>query len=135
MTDLFQSTTIPVLEQMVQFAQARHTLLAANIANIDTPGYVAKDLSVAGFQQRLREAIDQQHQASLPAPAEWTSLGQTSLADAAKDPQGRLLHDQPDMGLEQQVSEMVKNHMQHNLAISLMNKQFQLLEAVISEKA
>jgi hypothetical protein len=25
--------------------------------------------------------------------------------------------------------------MQHNLAISLMNKQFQLLEAVISEKA
>ncbi len=46
---LFQSTTVTALEQVVNFTQARHTVLAGNIANIDTPGYQAKDLSVRGF--------------------------------------------------------------------------------------
>ena len=36
LSGLFQATTIPVLEQVVCFAQARHNVLAANIANMDT---------------------------------------------------------------------------------------------------
>ena len=33
LSGLFQSTTIPVLQEAVNFAQARHTVLAGNIAN------------------------------------------------------------------------------------------------------
>ena len=58
LTGLFQSTTIPALEQVVNFGQARHNVLAGNIANIDTPGYRARDLSTAMFQTRLREALE-----------------------------------------------------------------------------
>ena len=47
---LFQSTTIPALEQVVNFTEARHNVLAGNIANVDTPGYKARDLSVEDFQ-------------------------------------------------------------------------------------
>ena len=54
---LFDSSTIPVLEQVVSFTQARHGVLAGNIANMDTPGYKTKQLDVAAFQQSLREAI------------------------------------------------------------------------------
>ena len=53
--------TIPVLEQLVQFTQARHEVLAGNIANLGTPGYVARDLSVADFQARLQDAIEARH--------------------------------------------------------------------------
>ena len=38
---LFNSTTLPALEQTTVFAQRRHELLAGNIANIDTPDYRA----------------------------------------------------------------------------------------------
>ena len=55
---LFQASTIPVLEQAVNFGQARHNVLAGNLANIDTPGYKARDLSTALFQNRLKEAIE-----------------------------------------------------------------------------
>ena len=61
LSGLFQSTTIPVLQEVVSFAQARHAVLAGNIANMDTPGYQVRDLSVEDFQGRLRAAIQQRH--------------------------------------------------------------------------
>ena len=59
--NLFDSTTIPVLQEMVNFNQARHTVLAGNIANMDTPGYKVRDLSVEDFQSRLKQAIEERH--------------------------------------------------------------------------
>ncbi len=58
LSSLFQSSTIPILEQVVNFTEARHGVLAGNIANLDTPGYKTRDLSPALFQQRLKEAIE-----------------------------------------------------------------------------
>jgi len=36
------------------------------------------------------------------------------------------------VGREYQVSEMVKNQMQHNLALAVMNQQFRLLQTAIA---
>src|SRR5689334_1704892 len=66
LSTLFQSSTIPVLEQVVNFTEARHGVLAGNIANLDTPGYKTRDLSPALFQQRLKEAIETRHQPDSP---------------------------------------------------------------------
>lgn len=51
---MLNNTTLPVLEQAVSFAQARHGVLAGNIANIDTPGYKTRDLSPDLFQESLK---------------------------------------------------------------------------------
>ena len=59
---IFQSTTIPVLEQVVNFAQARHNVLAGNLANLHVPGYQARDYSVGEFQGRLKKAIEASHE-------------------------------------------------------------------------
>src|SRR6185312_9489185 len=67
LSSLFQSSTIPVLEQVVNFTEARHGVLAGNIANLDTPGYKSRDLSPAMFQERLKEAIDARHQPMQPS--------------------------------------------------------------------
>lgn len=54
---MFNSTTIPVLEQVMNFSQARHAVLAGNIANMDTPGYRVRDLSPEKFEAKLKEAL------------------------------------------------------------------------------
>jgi len=132
---LFQSTTIPILEQVVNFSQARHTVLAGNIANLDTPGYRVRDLSVEDFQSRLREAIETRHK-----PAKSMSLGNRTeermptMAKVAEDVQTILYHDDSNVGIEYQVTEMVKNQMQHNLALTIMTNQMKLLETAISER-
>jgi len=66
LANLFNATTIPALGEVVNFAQARHTVLAGNIANVNTPGYRLRDLSPTEFQQRLKEAIAQSQQATSP---------------------------------------------------------------------
>jgi flagellar basal-body rod protein FlgB len=119
---------------VVNFAQSRQTVLAANIANADTPGYQVRDLSVADFQHRLGEAIEQRH-----APPQATSPGDSgghggNLVEVSKDPQTILLHDKSNVGMEYQVAEMVKNQMQHNMALSVMSQQFRLLQAAVSER-
>ncbi len=47
--------TIKVLEKMLDVAAFRQKVLASNIANADTPGYKAKDIS---FQKELDRAIN-----------------------------------------------------------------------------
>ena len=131
---LFHSTTIPILEQMVRFTQARHTILAGNIANLDTPGYQAKDLSVEDFQARMQKAIEAQQTAEGELSPGETSAGVAPLAQVAKSSQVILRHDGGDVSLESQVTEMVKNQMQHNLAISIMQNQYHLLQTAISER-
>ena len=60
--DLFSSTTIPALGEVLNFAQARHTVLAGNITNVNTPGYRIRDLSQTAFEQKLKEALAQSRQ-------------------------------------------------------------------------
>jgi len=54
------------------------------------------------------------------------------LAEVSRNSKTILRHDLDNVGLEYQVTEMVKNQMQHNLALSLLVKQFRLLETAIS---
>jgi len=45
-----------------------------------------------------------------------------------------LYHDQSDVGLEQQVTELANNQFMHNMAVALMTAQFRQLETAISER-
>jgi len=140
---LFDASTVPVLEQVVQFTQARHDVLAGNIANIDTPGYKTRDLSPQNFQNSLKEAI-QNRREPYRSP---TTLINAQLAGAEIDYnddqmqevrdsiKSILYHDDSDVSIEQQVAEITKNQAQHNLAMTLMTAQFRLLRAAITERA
>ena len=148
LSSLFQSSTIPVLEQVVNFTEARHGVLAGNIANLDTPGYKTRDISPQMFQERLREAIQVKNEPEISP----TMLGdvadmtpgekierqearQLAAFDKVKDSlKGILRHDGVNVSMEEQVNEMTKNQQQHNLAISIMSAQFRLLRAAITER-
>jgi flagellar basal-body rod protein FlgB len=145
---LFDSTSIPLLEQVVNFTEARHGVLAGNIANLDTPGYRTRDLSPELFQQRLRDAVESQRSASTSptygSPGNYGPLSPRDtrierndfqgLHEVANSVKGMLRHDENNVGLEKQVNEMVKNQVEHNLAISVMTAQFRLLRAAVTER-
>ena len=132
---LFSSTAIPVMEHVAQFAQARHEVLAGNVANIDTPGYRTRDLSVDQFQGRLKRAISERDKS--PGHTDLMSATQRngSFSDVKEGLNAILHHDDSNVGVEQQVTEMVKNQQQHNLAMSVLTNQFRLLQVAISERA
>jgi len=131
LSSLFQSTTIPVLQEVLSFSQARHAVLAGNIANVDTPGYQARDLSVDDFQARLKQAIDDRDEPTLGSPGEAAFAPQPLMAEVAKSSRSILRHDMGNVDMESQVTEMVKNHMQHNLALTILSDQFRQLQSAI----
>jgi len=51
---LGQDKTMNLLEQTLDIASARHSIIASNLANIDTPGYKAKDIA---FKEELKIAL------------------------------------------------------------------------------
>jgi len=134
-SNLFDSSTINVLEQVVNFTQSRHNVLAGNIANIDTPGYRVADLPADQFQSRLKEAINQRDRTrqsiSLGNPR---SAARDPVHDVSDDIKGILYHDDSNGGVEWQVAELLKNQGTHNTAIAIMTNQFRLLQAAISER-
>lgn len=132
---LFQSTTLPALEQTTAFAQRRHELLAGNIANLDTPDYRARDLSVENFETSLAAAVRaQQNPGELPPLQSPGEMPRDPMDGPREAMETLVYHDGSDVNLERQVTEMSKNQHLHNMAISLMRNQFSVLRAAISER-
>ena len=133
---LFNATTIPVLEQVASFSQARHHVLAGNLANLDTPGYQARDLPIGAFQGQLKQAIEaRDRQPSATSIAATMHQKQSPFQNVQRGLEAIVRHDDVNVGLEQQVAEMNKNQLTHNLAMSVLGNQFRLLGAAISERA
>ena len=133
MLGIFNTTTIPALEQTMAFSQRRHELLVGNVANIDVPDYRTRDLDVGDFQNALAESIDA---ASQPASR---AVSPTTRDDIYSGPRAAteqvVFHDGSDVSLENQVTELNKNQHLHSLAIATMRSQFALLRAAITERA
>ncbi|MBX7169200.1 MAG: flagellar basal body rod protein FlgB [Pirellulales bacterium] len=131
-SQLFAGSPIPVLEQTVLFAGKRHALLAGNIANLDTPGYRAKDVSPAQFEARLRKAIDARRQS--PHSLNEVAHRSDPVREVRNDFESMVRHDDGNVVLEDQVKEISKNQQRHNVAIALLTSQFRLMQAAISER-
>jgi flagellar basal-body rod protein FlgB len=150
LSTLFGTSSVPLLEQVVNFTEARHGVLAGNIANLDTPGYKTRDLSPELFQQKLREAVETSHASSAPAfgygnygnsasPQSASSVGRVdrnfAAFDHVKDSYESILrHDGVNVSMENQINQVVKNQQEHNLAVGILSNQFRLLRAAISER-
>ncbi len=133
---LFDKTTIPILQETLSFTEARHQILAGNIANADTPDYKTRDLSLQTFQDRLRdliEARDVRHDVASPGDLKQSQPGDEMrrVRDSMKSIE---FLDGSNVGMEQQVTEVAKNQLLHNLSIAIMTSQFRLLQTAISER-
>jgi flagellar basal-body rod protein FlgB len=135
LSTLFDSTNIPVLGEVLNFAQARHGVLAGNVANANTPSYRTRDLSQTAFQESLKEAIELSRTRSRPlSPGLSHSQAGDPLRSVRSSLENILYHDDTNLDLEKQVAEINKNQMLHNFALTVMTDQFALLESAISER-
>lgn len=135
LSGLFSSTNIPVLGEVLNFAQARHGVLAGNIANVNTPGYRTRDLSQTAFQESLKEAIQTARPGGRPlSPGLARSQEGDPMRSVRSSLENILYHDDTNLDLEKQVAEITKNQLLHNFALTVMTDQFALLESAISER-
>jgi flagellar basal-body rod protein FlgB len=80
-----QDRTMGVLEKVMDLASARHSLIASNIANLDTPGYKAVDME---FKRELRIALDQARSTDVAPGSSGTFRYETVLSPRIFEVQG-----------------------------------------------
>jgi flagellar basal-body rod protein FlgB len=126
---LLNQSNEPVLEKMLQFTAARHSLIAENVVNISTPNYRQKDLSLEKFQEMLGDRLAQRDGAP---------LGETSFDDIGaevEDPRhGILFHDGVNRSMEQLMTDQAKNAMMHNFIVELLRKQYSTMEMALKDR-
>ena len=123
---MINQTNVPLLERVLDFTSARHTLIAENMANLDTPGYVQKDLNADRFYGMLRERVE----SAPPGGGTFEDVP----ADLTNPRAGILFHDGNNRSMEQLAADQAKNALVHNLVVELLRKQYQQLNMALSEK-
>jgi flagellar basal-body rod protein FlgB len=125
---LLNQDSMPVLDTLAQFTEARQSVLGEDIANVSTPNFVQKDLSIDEFQEILKNRVAE---AGAAAP------GSVRFDDISIDIQnphnGILFHDGNNRSMEQLMSDQAKNALMHNLAVELLRNQYSQLETAIKE--
>jgi flagellar basal-body rod protein FlgB len=109
------------------FAAARHALLAQNVANVETPGYRARDLT---FDEYLRPTIELASGDLPPALQPVTAAGRRPRLVAVADPAVR--QDGNNVHLDRQMARLAENTLYQNTLVHILTKQFNTLKLAIS---
>lgn len=135
---LIHDGPLPAVEKLAAFTEARHRVLAENIANVDTPGYRPKELDLGAFQAALAEALERRgRDGSMPLPIassrQWRldSGGSLQVQPAEAGPENILFHDRTNASVERQMTELVKNALRHQMAVELLRDRYEGLLAAI----
>ncbi|MEM9884187.1 MAG: hypothetical protein AAF800_14840 [Planctomycetota bacterium] len=138
---MFNGGAMPVLERLVQFTGARHRVIAENVANLSTPYYRPKDLSVAHFREQLGRAVEARRASRTPntGPLELRSTRQLAFRPdgltARPEPldENVMFHDRNNRDLERVMQDLAENTLTHNAGVAMLKNQFDLLKMAIRE--
>lgn len=141
LNDIINADAMPALEMTTRFAAQRQRLIAHNIANVSTPDFVQKDVSVQGFRDTLAAAIDRRRASTggLRGPLDWRQSDELRRADDGNlrlepsTPSGNILfHDRNNRDVERLMQDQVENVAVFRLATELMRSHSELTRAAIS---
>jgi flagellar basal-body rod protein FlgB len=103
--------TFKMLEDIMDVASFRQKILTSNIANADTPGYKAKDIS---FQSELDKAVSGQkgnYAVFEPVPTMITRDGNT-------------------VSIDSEMTKVAENHLLYSSAAQILSMKFRMMKDV-----
>jgi flagellar basal-body rod protein FlgB len=125
---LLNQDSAPLLEQTLRFTEARERLLSEDAANVDTPGFLSKDLDVGKFQSMLAERVEQRDRS---APG---SVDFSDVTSEVQNPSTLLFHDRNNRSMEQLMSDNARNALFHNMIVELLRKQYATMDMALKER-
>lgn len=121
--DLMKSSLFASLAGRLQFLAARTNVVAENIANADTPGYVARDLDAPDFSSRVNaHALKVSNPRHIAAPPGAAALARPHLA-----PDGEATLNGNKVSVETQMMNLSETRMDYQLASSVYRKGIELI--------
>jgi flagellar basal-body rod protein FlgB len=128
----------PALIATMIFNEARLRTTAENIANMQTPGYRAKQLDARGFQAALRRALDEKGDNATKTlnvesgrEVRTRTDGSLMVQPSERPVDNVLFHDGTNMSLEREMAELAETGMTHEMVAALLQGRFDGLRKAI----
>lgn len=125
----FQQTAIALLNK-------RQSILASNVANADTPGYLARDID---FSAQLKQAVSRN--AAMPPLALTLTSGQHIAAKAQRTDDPQLLYRIPDqpsadgntVDMDRERANFVDNSVKYQSGLTILGAQIKNMMSAINQ--
>ena len=132
---MFESNALPVLERTLSFTEARHHVLAQNVANAETPGWRRKDLPVGEFKDAMERAVSARERT--PGRFEMHPVSQRAGTDRGpflfrENHAGMIRHDGNSVDLDREMALLGRNALLHNTVAALLRGKYASLRAAVS---
>ncbi|MCF4166567.1 flagellar basal body rod protein FlgB [Zavarzinia compransoris] len=138
--DLNNIPLIGMLVRRMDFLGTRQRVIAQNVANADTPGYVPHDLSEESFARQMQREFG----SGGPGHAERNQLAATAAGHMAGTTSGRAgekrspiskHYEESPSGnavvLEEEMARLSENQMDYDTITSIYRKQVQMLKSAL----
>lgn len=119
--------TVEDLTRGMSYASSRHAILTSNIANVETPGYAARDLV---FDDYLRPWMGPTPIGGSAEPLPPGPDGRVPRQVLAAD--GTPRGDGNDVRLDRQMARLAENSLYQNTMVQLLTNHFNTLKQAIS---
>ena len=116
------------IQTTLDLAWKRSEAITSNIANAETPGYRAVDVSFAG---ELEKAFDAQQSALKTTNAKHMDVESEGMSHLIPDLSGMTRADGNNVDLDIQMARMSRNTGKYTMAAHLVQKKMQILKAAI----
>ncbi|PID81055.1 flagellar basal body rod protein FlgB [bacterium DOLZORAL124_64_63] len=130
---------IDILHRSLDLRAARHQVLAANIANTDTPGYQAFDVELDKALDHIRKgstdgkmALATTHPDHISPSGNWTDGAPADIPVSAR-PGGSARSDGNTVDMDREMTAMGQNSLVYRLLSGVLHKEFQMVSTAIQD--
>jgi flagellar basal-body rod protein FlgB len=122
-----KDSTFQMLEDTMGIASARHSVIASNIANIDTPGYQAKDIA---FKDELFYAFQRANSADSAQSGGRMSY-MTKRVPTVFEIDGTPRQDGNTVNMDAELGKLAKTNATFKMASTIYGKKLSMLKAAL----
>ncbi len=117
--------TIDLIQDRLSLNSMNQQVISSNVANLNTPGYVSKELS---FENTLQEALEG---GALPmATSNAQHVDTSSLRTAMRAPEMKSVGP---VDLDREMVNLARNNVEYQYMVTMLNKKFAMFKAALSE--
>lgn len=117
--------TLKMIEDRLSLSSTNQKLISGNLANINTPGYSAKQLS---FENTLRQSLEEQVLHMVRSNGR--HMAPDDPVQAMETPE---VVEKGPVDLDTEMVNLTKNSIEYQYMVSMLNKKFTMLKTAITE--
>ena len=125
---------VAMLKTRLHWHQTRQKLLAENVANADTPGYIERDLEAYQFDEQLKSVATISTSATSPLHISVTSGGRDTRFGADSAP-FEITPSGNGVTLEDEMMKVAGNDMDYQAVTALYTRSIRILKVALGRQA